>query len=56
MREYEIEIQDETYKEQGSNYSTALAKAMRKFEQKLKEGKVRDKVGNYFRIDIERVE
>ena len=56
MKEYEIDIGDESYKLKACNYSTALAKAMREYEGKLKEEKVRDKVGRYFRIGIERIE
>ena len=56
MRKYRIDIGDETYEEQTNDFSTALARAMRKYEKKLKKAGVRNKVGRWFRVDIERTE
>jgi hypothetical protein len=56
MRSYEIEIGDFTWNIKATSMHTALREAMLSLEKKLKDGGYRSKVGENFRIEIERKE
>ena len=54
MREYEVEINSETYTVNAGTLHAALRTAMIKYEVMLKEQGYRSKVGEYVSISIER--
>lgn len=56
MRLYEVEIGDYTWQIKSASMHNALAQAMRSLEQKFKDEGYRSKVGECFRITIERKE
>ena len=54
MRVYEIEIAEKTYEITANSMHAAINRAMKEFEKLLKNSKERSRVGDFYRMSIER--